>query len=201
MKICPTGSSSIFQLLWWATALLAGTICPTASSADGDVSDAAQAVLDRYRLEFCEEAKEVRGQPVSEGVTPLFQLEDRGHRQVVLTGQGRTAEIIYTGRMTCDGGHIGTCGSAGCISHIIVGEANYAIHGGEPFLLITEQAASGAGDADYVAAVIAWYGWGGHCSTQGDLETEPLRDCLLTAYIDPVLRTLTFQCDYGDFPR
>ena len=103
--------------------------------------------------------------------------------------------------MTCDGGHIGTCGSAGCISHIIVGEANYAIHGGEPFLLIPEQAASGAGDADYVAAVIAWYGWGGHCSTQGDLETEPLRDCLLTAYIDPVLGKLTFQYDYGDFPR
>ena len=192
---------SSLTLLWRAVVLFAGAIYPHISHADGGVSDAAQAVLGRYRLEFCEEAKEVRGQPVSERVTPLFQLEDRGYRPVVLTSQGRTAEIIYTGRMTCDGGHIGTCGSAGCIGHIIVEEANYPIRGGEPFLLIPEQAASGAGDADHVAAVIAWYGWGGHCSTQDDPETEPLRDCLLTAYIDPVLGKLTFQYDYGDFPR
>ena len=56
-------------------------------------------------------------------------------------------------------------------------------------------------DANEVTAVIARYGWAGYCRTQEDPETERLRTCLLTAYVDPDLGMLTFQRDYSDFPR
>ena len=196
----PTWPSSL-TLLWRAVALFVGAIYPQMSQADGSVSDAAQAVLDRYRLEYCEEAKEVRGQPILEGTSPIFLLETGGYRMVALTLHGSTAEIIYTGNMTCAGGHIGTCGSGGCLAHIIFDDMDYPIRGSGPFLLVPQGTEIGSDDANEVTAVIAWYGWGGYCRTQEDPETERLRTCLLTAYVDPDLSRLTFQHDYDAFPR
>lgn len=200
MRIDPT-TPTYLNLFWQAVALFVGAIYPQMSQADGSVSDAAQAVLDQYRLEYCEEAKEVRGQSILEGTSPIFRLETGGYRKVALTSHGSTAEIIYTGNMTCDGGHIGTCGSGGCLAHIIFDDMDYPIRGSEPFLLVPQGTEISSDDANEVTAVIAWDGWGGYCRTQEDPETEPLRDCLLTAYIDPVLGRLTFQHEYGEFPR
>ena len=200
MRIDPT-TPTYLNLFWQAVALFVGAIYPQMSQADGSVSDAAQDVLDRYRLEYCEEAKEVRGQPILEGTSPIFRLESGGYRNVALTLHGSTAEIIYTGNMTCDGGHIGTCGSGGCLAHIIFDDMDYPIRGSEPFLLVPQGTEIGSDDANEVTAVIAWYGWGGYCRTQEDPETERLRTCLLTAYVDPDLGRLTFQHDYDAFPR
>lgn len=103
------------------------------SAVSQEMSAKAQEVMDSYRLKLCKNATELLGEKLPKGYVPTFDYDESVYRKVRLAKDGITAELIYSSGMTCDGKHLGTCGSGGCSGHIIFNGHDYKTFGGPLF--------------------------------------------------------------------
>ena len=131
---------------------------------------------------------------------PVFAAKAGAYRQVELSPNSPTVEIIYLGAMTCNGSNV-FCGVSGmCANRIIINDLDYQIWGAEPFLLNVEPSVLKNRDYIKTTSIIGWFGYGSKCASQSDPETDPLKSCLLTAWYDEETGRLVFQHDDANFP-
>ncbi|WP_368343674.1 hypothetical protein [Pelagovum sp. HNIBRBA483] len=171
--------------------------------AQTEISVAALAVLEDYRIKGCEQNDGVRGYRPNIDYVPEFMLVQDSYRRVELTTDGVSAEFIQSSGMKCGHLYLEYCGSGGCQSQIVVDDKVYPISG-QPFLLVPEPSYESASE-NPLSAIIAWWGYGGSCRTQEVEETDPIQitnsaSCLLTAQYDHQLNRLVFQHDYNQWP-